>query len=367
MTTHHNTSALSDHTSTTSGDFKPWPTADIPTLSDTLDNFYAWSSLVEAMADFYDATHLLTAAPSDAERRLAKQLTFFLSRTVAPPHRPALLGKPPAVAWALLQALNPQTGHSLEDLVQQGFELRLTDHGPTSYATEHRLVQSKIVQRQADHHYATPQAYLNRVLKGMDDHPDVRHLRTTFRQIPHPTLADVEHLFRELHDCCSPSTLPSAHAASSNPSRGRGPSRYTRPPRDPTITDYKCSFCKVDNHNTRDCRRKNRTRSGPDGPSRTIEIANAVTLALANLFTNSTPSSPGPSVKDPSLSYHRLPRRYLLDSAASITMHPTTIHFQRYDKSSQAVLLADQRRTPALGEGPSTIPTVGVVPILSTA
>jgi hypothetical protein len=132
---------------------------------------------------------------------------------VAPPRRPALLGKPPAVAWALLQALNLQTGHSLEDLVQQGYELRLADHGPTSYVTEHRLVQSKIVQRQADHHYATPQAYLNRVLKGIDDHPDVRHLRTTFRQIPHPNLVDVEHLFRELHDCCSPSTLPSAHAA----------------------------------------------------------------------------------------------------------------------------------------------------------
>jgi hypothetical protein len=119
MNTYHNTSALSGHTSTSSGHFKPWPTADIPTLSDTLDNFYAWSSLVEAMLDFYDATHLLTAAPSDEEYRLSKQLTFFLSRIVAPPHRPALLGKPPAVAWALLQALNPQTGNSREDLVQQ--------------------------------------------------------------------------------------------------------------------------------------------------------------------------------------------------------------------------------------------------------
>ena len=69
------------------------------------------------MVDFYDATHLLTAAPSDEERSIAKQLTFFLSRTVAPSHRPALLGKPRAVAWALIQALNPQTGHSLEDLV----------------------------------------------------------------------------------------------------------------------------------------------------------------------------------------------------------------------------------------------------------
>jgi hypothetical protein len=40
-------------------------------------------------------------------------------------------------------------------------------------------------------------------------------------------------------------------------------------------------------------------------------------------------------------------------------MHPTTLPFQRYEKSSQAVLLADRRDTPALGEGPSTIPTVG--------
>jgi hypothetical protein len=40
-------------------------------------------------------------------------------------------------------------------------------------------------------------------------------------------------------------------------------------------------------------------------------------------------------------------------------MHPTTIPFQRYEKSSQAVLLADKRSTSALGDGPSTIPTVG--------
>jgi hypothetical protein len=39
-------------------------------------------------------------------------------------------------------------------------------------------------------------------------------------------------------------------------------------------------------------------------------------------------------------------------------MHPTTLPFQRYEKSSKAVLLADQRSTPALVEGPSTIPTV---------
>jgi hypothetical protein len=108
MNTHHNSPAPSGHTSTQSGDFKPWPTADTPTLSDTLDNFYAWSSLVEAMVDFYDATHLLTAALSDEKRRLAKQLTFFLSRSVAPPHRPALLGKPPAVAWPYYRPSTPR-------------------------------------------------------------------------------------------------------------------------------------------------------------------------------------------------------------------------------------------------------------------
>ena len=131
------------------------------------------------------------------------------------------------------------------------------------------------------------------------------------------------------------------------------------PPRDPTVTDYKCSFCKVDNHNTQDIRRKNRSRSGPNGPTRTVEIANAITLALANLFTNSKPNSPEPSVKDPSFSYYRLPRRYLLDSAASNTMHPTTRPFQSYENESHAVHLSYQRTTPALGEGPSFIPTVG--------
>jgi hypothetical protein len=49
------------------------------------------------MVDFYDITHLLTAALSDDEFRLAKQLTMFMSRIVASPHRPALLRKYPTV------------------------------------------------------------------------------------------------------------------------------------------------------------------------------------------------------------------------------------------------------------------------------
>jgi hypothetical protein len=215
-------------------------------LSDTLHNFCDWSSLVQAMIDFNDATHLLTTPHTTDDRRPAEQLIFFLSRTVAPPHRPALLGLPPMEAWALLQALNPQTGQSLEDLVQQGYEINLADQSPTAYATQHRLIQSKIVHRQAIHHNATPQAYLNRVLMGMEDYADVRHVRTTSQQIQLPSLADVEHLYHEIADSCSPSTLHHAQAASTRNTRGRGRPKYSRPPRDPTVTNYNCSVCKVD-------------------------------------------------------------------------------------------------------------------------
>jgi hypothetical protein len=152
------------------------------------------------MVEFHDATHLLTTTPAPEENLLAKQLTFFLSRTVASPHRPALFGQSPSDNWATLQALNPQTGHSLEDLVQQCNEIHLTDLGPTAYASHHLPVQSKIVQGQATHHNATPQSYLYRVLKGIHGHADVRHVRTTFRNIQHPTLADIENLYREIAD-----------------------------------------------------------------------------------------------------------------------------------------------------------------------
>jgi hypothetical protein len=125
----------------TNNDLKPWSTTDIPIFSHTLDNYYDWSSIVQAMVDFHDAAHL-TTNPAPLEQRLAKQLVFFLSRTVASTHRPALLGQTPAAAWSLLQDLNPQTGHSLEDLVQRGYDISLIDLGPKSYATQHRLTES---------------------------------------------------------------------------------------------------------------------------------------------------------------------------------------------------------------------------------
>jgi hypothetical protein len=44
----------------TNNDLKPWSTTDIPVLSPTLYNYYDWSSIVQAMVDFHDAT---TSAP----------------------------------------------------------------------------------------------------------------------------------------------------------------------------------------------------------------------------------------------------------------------------------------------------------------
>jgi hypothetical protein len=280
----------------TNNDLKPWSTTDIPVLSPTLDNYYDWSSIVQAMVDFHDATHLLTTNPAPLEQRLAKQLVFFLSRTVASTHRPALLGQTPAAAWSLLQDLNPQTGHSLEDLVQRGYDISLIDLGPKAYATQHRLIQSQIVQRQATHHYASPQAYINRVLKGMEGHPDARHVRTTFRHIAQPTLADVENLYREIADNCTDTTIQHAHAVTSKERRNQPNPKYTRPPRDPSITDYSCSFCMVDNHATRDCRRKNRSRAATNTSSyhRSVEIANTVAISLAKMFSGPPNTSGAP-------------------------------------------------------------------------
>ena len=52
---------------TTNNDLKPWSTTDIPTLSPTLDNYYDWSSIVQAMVDFHDATHLLNTTPTPSD------------------------------------------------------------------------------------------------------------------------------------------------------------------------------------------------------------------------------------------------------------------------------------------------------------
>jgi hypothetical protein len=290
------------------------------------------------------------------EQRQVKQFVYFLSRTVARTHRPALLGQTPAAAWSLLQDLNPQTGRSLEDLVQRGYDISLIDLGPKSYATQHLLIKSQIVQRQATHHYDLPQAYINCVLKGMEGHPDVLHVRTSFRHIAQPTLADVENLYCEIADNCTDRTIQHAHAVTSKERRKRPNPKYTRPPRDSTITDYNCSFCTVENHATRDCRRKNRSRAEKNTSSykTSVEIANAVAIALAKMF-NSPPNTSGVPVNDQNYSYLRL-SRYPLNSAASITMHPTHTPFRSYRPSHTPVILVDQRTTPDIA---STIPTSG--------
>jgi hypothetical protein len=59
----------------------------------TIGNYYDRSSTVQAIVDFCDATHLLTPNPAQLEQRLAKQLVFFLSSTVARIHRSTILPK----------------------------------------------------------------------------------------------------------------------------------------------------------------------------------------------------------------------------------------------------------------------------------
>jgi hypothetical protein len=76
------------------------------------------------------------------------------------------------------------------------------------------------------------------------------------------------------------------------------------------------------------------------------------------MFGTLTSATSSIEVKKPKSPYPRLPR-CLLDSGASITMHPTHIPFHRYEPSHTPVMLADQLTIPATGEGPSTIPTVG--------
>jgi hypothetical protein len=88
-----------------------------------------------------------------------------------------------------------------------------------------------------------------------------------------------------------------------------------------------------------------------------VEIANAVAFDLAAMFS-SPPNTSGAPVNEHDPSYLRLPR-YLLDSAASITMHPIHTPFHSYRPSRTPVTLTDQPTTPAIGEGPSTIPTAG--------
>jgi hypothetical protein len=135
----------------------------------------------------------------------------------------------------------------------------------------------------------------------MEGHPDARHVRTTFRHIAQPTLADVENLYHEILDNCNDTTIQRAYAVTSKKRRNRPNPKYTRPPRDHAITNYNCSFCKVDNLATRDCRYKNWSRA--DTNTRTYkhsaEVANAVAIALATLAKRFLTPPPGERLLHP--------------------------------------------------------------------
>jgi hypothetical protein len=173
------------------------------------------------------------------------QATCLLCITHGGQHASPCATWPNPISSAVLSP-SPQSAdrNFLEGLVQSDCNKNLTDIGPTSYATEQRVEQSQIVQSQATHHYAAPHASIKRALKGTKGHPDVRYLRTTFRNITQPTMDDVENLYRKLADTCHYVTFPRAHAASSKDRHNRVPTKYIQTPRDPIVTDYYRS-CKV--------------------------------------------------------------------------------------------------------------------------
>jgi hypothetical protein len=62
-------------------DLKPFSTTDIPILSPTIDKYYDCSSIVQAMVDFHDATHLFTTNPAAPARTAPGQATRIFTVT----------------------------------------------------------------------------------------------------------------------------------------------------------------------------------------------------------------------------------------------------------------------------------------------
>jgi hypothetical protein len=125
------------------------------------------------------------------------------------------------------------------------------------------------------------------------------HQWTTFRQIPHPTLADLKHIFRKLDDCCSPSALPYANAASSKHSRGRGHFRYTRHPWNLPLQTKSARFARLTIMALDIAAAKTVPALDQRSTSPTRDLYCGYS-SLAKLFTKYTPANQGSFVNDPS-------------------------------------------------------------------
>jgi hypothetical protein len=212
----------------------PWSTKRVPVLATDAANIQAWLAAVRPIIAFHDASELLTSAVprTPPGRALARQVLLFLSQTTEASLSSCLVDNDPAASWTALLALRPANAKAIESTAATINKVRLTDTTVGDYTRLHRAAHTALHDMDANHYHAAALTQMHRILRGIDDIPELSAVVLQYSKIDDPNNATVTELFADIQQ-----HAPSHHVALSQ-------------------ADSVCAVCDRAGHNSTNCRTK---------------------------------------------------------------------------------------------------------------
>jgi hypothetical protein len=194
----------------------PWSTKRVPVLATDTANIQAWLAAVRPIIAFHDASELLTieVPRTPPGRALARQVLLFLSQTTDGSLRSCLVDNDPAASWTALLALRPDNAKAIESTAATINKIRLTDTTVRDYTRLHLATHTTLHDMDANHYHAAVLTHMHRILRGIDDIPEMSAVVLQYSKIDDPTNATVTELFAKSNSTPllikSPSLKPTA-------------------------------------------------------------------------------------------------------------------------------------------------------------
>jgi hypothetical protein len=209
----------------------PWSKKRVPVLATDAANIQAWLAAVRPIIAFHDASELLTieVPRTPPGRALARQVLLFLSQTTDGSLRSCLVDNDPAASWTALLALRPDNAKAIESTATTINKVHLTDTTVGDYTRLHLAAHTTLHDMDANHYHAAVLTHMHRILRGIDDIPELSAVVLQYSKIDDPTNATVTELFAEIQQ-----HAPAHHVAIAQ-------------------TDSVCAVCDRASHNSTYC------------------------------------------------------------------------------------------------------------------
>jgi hypothetical protein len=167
-----------------------------------------------------------------AGRALARQILLVLSQSIGGSLSSCLVDDDPAASWTALLALRPANAKAIENAAATINKLRLADTTVGDYTRLHRAAHTALHDMDASHYHATVLAQMHRILRGIDDVPEMSAIVLQYSKIDGPTNATITEHFADIQQ-----HAPAHHVALAQ-------------------ADSVCAVCDRAGHNATNCRTK---------------------------------------------------------------------------------------------------------------